>query len=204
MYNSLSFIPAYHDQLTIVLPHSLVCLHGYRVPTCYECLKVCWKMYSRTIFLRWDMWECTLLLREQGHTAAFKHTGLKFSLEMFITMWVSVCKLPLCLCLCHLRFPDKLRSVNRNKTQMSLAWNWLNSSLNCKNSAEALAALFGWFMDVSPPLLHLIQLKIQFLSRLEWHSSLCSYDFSKNAFVWVTWNEKSWHHIWTPSKDKHL
>lgn len=134
MYNSLSFIPAYHDQFTIVevFPHSRVCLHGYRVPTCYECLKVCWKMYSQTIFLRLDMWECPILLREQGHTAAFIHAGLKFTLKMFITVRVSVCKLPLCRCLCHLRFPDKLHSVKRNKTQMSMAWNWLNSSLNCK------------------------------------------------------------------------
>lgn len=34
------------------------------------------------------MWECSISLQVQGYTAALKRTGLKASLEMFITVWV--------------------------------------------------------------------------------------------------------------------
>lgn len=101
-------------------------------------------MYFQTIFSRLHMWEYSILLRVQGHTAALEHTGLKFSLEMFITVWVSVCyNRSLCLCMCHLRFPDKLYSVNRNKTQFVYSLKLVKLlSLNCRSSC-----CFIWFVN---------------------------------------------------------
>lgn len=64
---------------------------------------------------------------------------------------VGFCKQPslslsLCLCMCHLRFPDELYFLNRNKTQFVYSLKLVKLSLHCKSPAKALAALFGLLM----------------------------------------------------------
>lgn len=90
MYNWVSFITAYHDQFTILgalLHSSLSVLMDimFLFVTNEEkhAGKRTFKIFSPA---------CRWVRGWSGYTAVLRHTSLKASFEMFITVWVSVCK----------------------------------------------------------------------------------------------------------------
>lgn len=97
MCNSVSVITAYQDKrmfLGAFLCSPLLSL-VYHVPTCYKWGKNILQNVPSNYFLQLSggyVGEHSTLPRVQGHTAVLERTRLKASLDMFITVWVCVCK----------------------------------------------------------------------------------------------------------------
>lgn len=119
MYNSLSFITAYHDQFAILGALFLIRPRAYHVLSCHEQNHT----GGSLLLTGGHVWVHRLARSTKRLRCSWTHTleSLIRDVHYCLDSLHANIYLPhplLCLCVHLLRFPDKLYPVKRNKTQL--------------------------------------------------------------------------------------